>query len=283
MADARTTSALEALRRRLTTGGNSNRIAFTSTQIEGLIERFNLPAALRTRAFQIPAYASRRASAFVTPAVEPEDKDRQFTFVISDPGIDRSNDTIAITGWQLSNYSKNAIVLWSHAGLMHPIGRSVRVWVQDNQLRATVQIAPASANPDAENVLQLIRGGYLKAASVGFVPIEFKLSDKPDRKYGIDFTQQELLEWSIVGIPANPFCTIVLPAAGKKLMDGQPERDEADAESRLARELAKRGKIIMDQDRVRAIERAAKRKRLADQRAREIAIRRARGQSHEPY
>src|SRR5947208_8569259 len=91
--------AIEALRRRLATGGNNNRVAFSSSQIESIIERFGLPAALRSRAFTIPAYASRRASAFVTPPVEPEDKDRQFTFVISDPGVDRSNDTIAINGW----------------------------------------------------------------------------------------------------------------------------------------------------------------------------------------
>ena len=93
MADART-SGIDALRRRLTAGGN--RIAFTSSQIESLIQRFNSPPDLRSRAFTIPAYAGKRASAFVAPPAEPADPSRSFTFVISDPSVDRSNDTIAI-------------------------------------------------------------------------------------------------------------------------------------------------------------------------------------------
>ena len=51
MTDSRL-ARIEALRRRLGAGGNQNRINFTSTQIEGIIERFGLPAGLaRSRAF----------------------------------------------------------------------------------------------------------------------------------------------------------------------------------------------------------------------------------------
>ena len=44
--------------------------------------------------------------------------------------------------------------------------------------------------------------------SVGFAPIKFKFTSDPERKFGIDFIEQELLEFSIVPVPANPDAVI---------------------------------------------------------------------------
>jgi HK97 family phage prohead protease len=189
----------------------------------------------------------------VAPPVESEDKDRQFTFTISDPTVDRSNDTIAINGWQLGSYSKNPIVLWAHAGALLPIGRSVKLWVEGNKLRAAMQLAPKEANADPESVYQLIKLGFLRAASVGFLPIRYELSDKPDRKFGIDL-QQELLEWSVVSVPANAACTIDLPAAGKRAITEAEAaaRPQVDFERRQRDAERRRRQIELLRARVRA-------------------------------
>ena len=54
-----------------------------------------------------------------------------------------------------------------------------------------------------EHVAELVSQGFLKATSVGFRPLALQPSSDPARKYGIDFLEQELLEFSIVSIPAN--------------------------------------------------------------------------------
>ena len=87
---------------------------------------------------------------------------------------------------------------------MLPVGRATRVWVQNGKLKATAELAPASVSQYAERVRSMIAGGYLKATSVGFAPIKYAFSEDPARKYGVDFKVQELLEFSIVSIPANP-------------------------------------------------------------------------------
>jgi len=113
-------------------------------------------------------------------------------------------DSVAVEGWKLDNYKKNPVVLWGHDGTMLPVGKATRVWVQGGKLKATAELAPASVSQYAERVRGMISAGYLNATSVGFAPLRMKLSNDKNRPYGIDFIEQELLEFSIVSIPANP-------------------------------------------------------------------------------
>src|SRR5262249_22013159 len=158
-----------------------NRIAFSATQIEQVIERFHVPQGT-TRAFGFASYTTRLAPA-AAPMVEKGNTDRTFTFTISTPAVDRAGDSIAIAGWRLGNYRRNPVVLWGHDGKLLPVGRGTGVWIEQNKLKSTVQLAPAEANPDAEKVFQMIKGGFIGAASVGFLPLKFSFSDKPDRKF----------------------------------------------------------------------------------------------------
>ena len=96
------------------------------------------------------------------------------------------------------------MVLWGHDGSMLPVGRATSVWIQGGKLKAKAELAPASVSQYAERVRSMIASGFLNATSVGFAPIKLKLSNDKSRPYGIDFIEQELLEFSIVSIPANP-------------------------------------------------------------------------------
>jgi phage head maturation protease len=58
-------------------------------------------------------------------------------------------------------------------------------------------------------VYRLARGGFLAATSVGFRPLKWEYTTDKERGAddwfpGIDFEEQELVEFSIVTVPANP-------------------------------------------------------------------------------
>jgi hypothetical protein len=66
-----------------------------------------------------------------------------------------------------------------------------------------IEFMDADIHPLAETIFRMVKAGYVKATSVGFLPIEWGWSKDKSRPFGIDFTKQELLEISIVPVPAN--------------------------------------------------------------------------------
>lgn len=119
-------------------------------------------------------------------------------FVISTSTPDRDNDTIAVAGWKLDNYRRNPVVLWAHDYQSLPLGRAVSVAVDGDKLVADAEFADHDM---ANAVLKLIDGGFLRATSVGFRPLT---STYNNARGGTDYTAQELLEFSLVPVPANP-------------------------------------------------------------------------------
>lgn len=124
---------------------------------------------------------------------------RTIDFVISNGKPDRDGDTINPLGWHLENYKKNPVVLWGHQSWSPPIGKCTAIEARADGLYATAQFATKDENEVAETVYRLLAGGYLNSVSVGFKPLEWSYNDD-----GRDFKQQELLEFSVVTIPANP-------------------------------------------------------------------------------
>jgi HK97 family phage prohead protease len=140
-----------------------------------------------------------------------DDDDRIVSFVISTDSVDRDNDTIALDGWELDAFLKNPAVLWAHSRTDPPIGRAVSVESGDGRLTAQVEFA---TTPQAEEIYQLVRGGFINATSVGFRPIDWELNDERE---GIDFLRQELTEFSVVPVPANAEALISASASGADL------------------------------------------------------------------
>lgn len=111
---------------------------------------------------------------------------------------DRLGDTILAEGWELAAYRRNPVVLWAHQHLSPPIGRSVRTWVGDGRLMATVEFAPT---PFAQEIASLYERGFLSGVSVGFRALESER--RRDGKRGVIFKRQELLEISAAPVPLN--------------------------------------------------------------------------------
>jgi HK97 family phage prohead protease len=124
-------------------------------------------------------------------------------FVLSDGTVDRMGDRIDPDGWNLTAYRKNPVVLWAHDALAPPIGRLHNIASDGTRLIGDVEFAAAEIYPFAATICRMVKTGYINAGSVGFLPIEYSLAKDRDRPLGIDFHQQELLEFSIVPVPAN--------------------------------------------------------------------------------
>lgn len=149
--------------------------------------------------------------------VDGEAPFRGVRFTISSAAVDRATDTVAVEGWKLDNYLRNPVVLWSHDASIPAIGRSQDTAIEDGVLRSTAVFAPREVHPLADTVYQLITLGMLNTCSVGFQPLTWDYPDsehEEDRPWGVDFTTQELLEFSICNIPCNPECLVVGRAAG---------------------------------------------------------------------
>lgn len=162
--------------------------------------------------------------AFVTECKAIDQEARSVDFVISTASVDRMGDTISVDGWKLDTYRKNPVVLWAHDASMLPIAKASNVRVEDGKLKARAEFMPKEISGMSNAVFEMIRGGFLSATSVGFAPIKYAFSEAADRKFGIDFIEQELLEFSVVPIPANAEALIEARSAG---IDIEPVREWA--------------------------------------------------------
>ena len=147
---------------------------------------------------------------YMLPEIKATNEERTLEFVISDGGVDRDGDTIAIKGWDLKAFRKNPVVLFAHNSYAPPIGKASNIKIEDDKLVARAEFL----NPDfadhehvrfADMIFRMLEQKILRATSVGFLPTKFNfVDDDAERAMGIDFLKQELLEFSIVPVPANP-------------------------------------------------------------------------------
>jgi len=128
-----------------------------------------------------------------------------FQVIISTGDVDRMGESIDPKGWDLGFYKNNPVVLWAHDYMNPPIGMTESVEEKDGKLIATGKFAPAEANPFAQQVRKLYDAGFVRTASVGFIEKE---------RLDNNITKAELLEWSFVPVPANPFALSTLSKAG---------------------------------------------------------------------
>ena len=138
-------------------------------------------------------------------------KDRLVRFIITTSAPDRERDVVDVNGIDTTAYEANPVVLFGHDYRSLPIGRCVKLQRQAKQILATTEFATADLNPMAEQVYRMVKAGFLKAASIGFRPLESRYNEV---RRGTDFLRCELLEWSVVPVPANPQALVALRAAG---------------------------------------------------------------------
>ena len=120
--------------------------------------------------------------------------------------LSRDGLSVDIDGMDFSNYQKNPVVLFAHdysgrtesSGL--PIGRTLRLdRTVDGHIRAEFEFL--SGDTFADRVRNAWNRGFLRGASIGWRAIEAR----PSRLgKGVRIVKSELIEWSIVAVPADP-------------------------------------------------------------------------------
>lgn len=171
---------------------------------------------------------------------------RLIEFIVSTGRVDRENDTIEPSGWDLTDYKSNPVVLWVHDHWSPPIANARTIYLDGDALKSMCEFTPEDINPFGYQVYKLYQGGYMHACSAGFQPIEYAYDEM--RKYGINFKKQSLLEYSCVPVPANPDAlavarskglkTDLLKAWAERAMDEHPTTDDARRQLEVLRNLS---------------------------------------------
>ena len=132
---------------------------------------------------------------------------RTFWAVASTTGVDRQGDIIEAAGWQVDNFLKNPVIPWAHDYASPPVAKALGVRVEGDRLLFQAQFPTAQEYAFADTIYKLYRGGYLRAFSVGFAPLESRVAvNQVDGRTltGNHYLKQELYEISCVTLPANP-------------------------------------------------------------------------------
>jgi len=124
-------------------------------------------------------------------------------FVLSDATLDRYGDIVDPAGWDLKSFKKNPIALFGHNSGF-PIGNWSNVRVEGKKLIGTLVLAAKGTSDRIDELISLVEQGVLRAVSVGFRPLASEPIDKEKPYGGQRYTKQELLETSLVSVPANP-------------------------------------------------------------------------------
>lgn len=109
--------------------------------------------------------------------------------------IDRQGESLNPMGWDLKNFESNPVILYAHDYRSLPIGKADKVWIEKEQLMFNIKFADTQMGKDC---FDLFKGGFLNAFSVGFIPKEYDTTGQ------YTYKTQELLELSVVPVPANP-------------------------------------------------------------------------------
>ena len=146
----------------------------------------------------------RLTKSLEVPALnEFNDAERTITHFISTESVDRDGDIVRSDGGNFASYRANPIVLWRHDDREPPIGKNLWLKIDTrNGVKGILAKTQFADTEDAIEIYNLWKGGFLSAASIRFSPT--KSINLTDSSWGPkEFVEWELLEYSIVPIPAN--------------------------------------------------------------------------------
>jgi len=140
-----------------------------------------------------------------TEVDKANDEERTLRMVGSTGEIDRMGDSIDVKGWKLTNYRKNPVILFGHDTWIPAVARAKEVKKEDDKLTFLIEFPPEGVNDLSDKLFNLYKLKIMRASSVGFLPLKYDwIEDENGRYRGIHFIEQELLELSLVNVPAHP-------------------------------------------------------------------------------
>ncbi len=134
-----------------------------------------------------------------------DDSTRTISGMATTPEVDRQGDIVDPTG---AEFAKEIPLLWQHDALS-PVGTVKLGKPTKNGIPFTATIAnvpsPAGLVARLDEAWQSVKTGLVKAVSIGFRALEFSFMEDTG---GLKFSRIEIMELSLVTIPANAGATI---------------------------------------------------------------------------
>ena len=121
--------------------------------------------------------------------------------------LDRYHERIDPAGWDFSQFMKNPVIEWAHRYDIPAIGKAENIFVDETGLHGVIVFNDKEYDPFGWSIGQRVKAGVIRAGSVGFRVMEIEIPSKADSIDGTSliFRKQELLEFSICNVPANPY------------------------------------------------------------------------------
>jgi len=137
-------------------------------------------------------------------------EENEIVGIASTEDPDRDGEIIKQIGWDLENFKTNPVILASHNYSNFPIGKATDIAIENGKLMFKAIFSQATE--EARQAYELVKEGILNTFSVGFIPREF------DSKNQDIITKAELLEISLVSVPANPKAIVVAKGFKENIM-----------------------------------------------------------------
>lgn len=136
----------------------------------------------------------------------------QVEFIISNATTDRYGESVIMEGIDTTKYMVNPVVLWGHDYNALPLGRTMSLRREGGNLIAKVQF-DTDLSEFADTVYQQILRGTISAASIGGLVKQY--GSTQDNKTDWDvIAEMEMVEWSVVPVPANPEALVLAKQFG---------------------------------------------------------------------
>ena len=142
----------------------------------------------------------------------PENTQERTVFRANTAGLDRHRTIIKPDGLDFTNFRKNPIFVWAHAGSARPaepehiLGKVVDIKATPEFVDVEVEWAD-QVNQKARLAKALVDSGFLRAVSIGFIPKKIRVDTVETERGPEDvrvFEEAELVEVSLVPVPSNP-------------------------------------------------------------------------------
>ena len=150
------------------------------------------------------AYKEQRQVMVVTEARQTEDGSAH-RMVIAANELSRNGDELNLRGISFKNYRKNPVVLWAHDSYQGiPIAKTVKIG-HDEQGRIEADFQFNSDDEFAARVENGWNNGFIRSASIRYLPTKVvEVRNEEGKVERLRVEESELLEWSLVPVPADP-------------------------------------------------------------------------------
>ena len=154
----------------------------------------------------------------------------------------RTQPDLDLGGLSTEGYSRNPVVMWAHDAVGRspsgglPIGRTLEL-DRGPGGRIVAEFEFLEGDPFAQRVRNAWDQGFLRAASISWLPLE----SRPVEGGRLRDTRSELLEWSIVSVPADPDA---LRESQRLLISAYVEEEGESGEDELAEVAAAVGRAV---------------------------------------